>query len=72
MQWAGTHYSLQRPTGKTPGAPDGQSATALECELYQGNPAKNPDPPRNAIGLVLSGNWVGFVPKTWQPWLVYS
>ncbi len=24
-------------------------------------------PPRNAIGLVLSSNWAGFVAKTWQP-----
>ncbi len=24
------------------------------------------NPPRNAIGLVLSSNWVGFVVKTWQ------
>jgi len=26
------------------------------------------DPPWNAIGLVLSSNWAGFVVKTWQPW----
>ncbi len=25
------------------------------------------DPPWNAIGQVLSRNWVGFVTKTWQP-----
>ncbi len=25
------------------------------------------EPPRNAIGLVLSSNWAGFVAKTWQP-----
>ncbi len=25
------------------------------------------DPPRNAIGLILSRNWVCFVTKTWQP-----
>ncbi len=25
------------------------------------------NPPRNAIGLVLSSNWAGFVAKTWQP-----
>ncbi len=26
---------------------------------------------KNAIGLVLSSNWAGFVVKTWQPWLLY-
>ncbi len=25
------------------------------------------DPSQNAIGLVLSSNWAGFVVKTWQP-----
>ncbi len=30
------------------------------------------DPPLNAIGLVLSSNWVGFVVKTWQPWSIIS
>ncbi len=29
--WKGPAHIVQRPTGKTPGAPDGQSATAPKC-----------------------------------------
>ncbi len=43
-------------------------ATPITWYLAPGMRTLPGNPPRNAIGLVLSSNWAGFVAKTWQPW----
>ncbi len=42
-------------------------ATPITWYLAPGMRTLPGNPPRNAIGLVLSSNWAGFVAKTWQP-----
>ncbi len=44
-------------------------ATPITWYLAPGMRTIPRNPPRNAIGLVLSSNWAGFVAKTWQPWI---
>ncbi len=43
-------------------------ATPITWYLAPGMRTLPGNPPRNAIELVLSSNWAGFVAKTWQPW----
>ncbi len=43
-------------------------ATPITWYLAPGMRTLLGNPPRNAIGLVLSSNWAGFVAKIWQPW----
>ncbi len=43
------------------------AAGCFSCPRVEATPITISDP-RNAIGLVLSSNWAGFVAKTWQPW----
>ncbi len=47
-------------------------ATPITWYLAPGMRTLPGNPPRNAIGLVLSSNWAGFVAKTWQPWSPWS
>ncbi len=42
-------------------------ATPITWYLAPGMWTLPGNPPRNAIGLVLSSNWAGFIAKTWQP-----
>ncbi len=42
-------------------------ATQITWYLAPGMRTLPGNPPRNAIGLVLSSNWAGFIAKTWQP-----
>lgn len=43
-------------------------ATVLEAAASVAKCAVSPLPLQKTVGLGLSGNWEGFVVKTWQPW----